>query len=198
MCVQKYSALHLQPFNWVTDWNMKHIKPFLFVLFLFYLCIDAQNLPHLAGKYVERQLCRDAILPMPAICEVPCPKDCVLSPWTAWSLCSHTCSGKNTEGKQTRARSILAYNAGEGRNSKQASWSKGSMLKLTWTFELLRNKKGISKTMNLTPTKLSTTISFRLHKPTVYWSNSTVLLVVLVSQCVLHISCASSPYIYHK
>ncbi|XP_053189729.1 thrombospondin type-1 domain-containing protein 7A [Scomber japonicus] len=66
------------------------------------------------GEYVERQLCRDAILPMPAICEVPCPKDCALSSWTPWSLCSHTCSGKNTEGKQTRARSILAYNAGEG------------------------------------------------------------------------------------
>lgn len=69
------------------------------------------------GEYVERQLCRDAILPMPAICEVPCPKDCALSPWTPWSMCSHTCSGKNTEGKQTRARSILAYNAGEGKNS---------------------------------------------------------------------------------
>ncbi|KAK2921481.1 thrombospondin type-1 domain-containing protein 7A [Channa argus] len=66
------------------------------------------------GEYVERQLCRDAILPMPAICEVPCPKDCALSPWSTWSLCSHTCSGKNTEGKQTRSRSILAYNAGEG------------------------------------------------------------------------------------
>ncbi|XP_069032136.1 thrombospondin type-1 domain-containing protein 7A [Embiotoca jacksoni] len=66
------------------------------------------------GEYVERQFCRDAILPMPTICEVPCPKDCALSPWTPWSLCSHTCSGKNTEGKQTRARSILAYNAGEG------------------------------------------------------------------------------------
>ncbi|XP_066531411.1 thrombospondin type-1 domain-containing protein 7A [Hoplias malabaricus] len=66
------------------------------------------------GEFVDRQLCRDAILPMPVLCEVPCPKDCVLSPWTSWSLCSHTCSGKNTEGKQTRARSILAYNAGEG------------------------------------------------------------------------------------
>lgn len=72
----------------------------------------------LPGEYVERQLCRDAILPMPAICEVPCPKDCALSPWTLWSLCSHTCSGKNTEGRQTRARSILAYNAGEGKNSE--------------------------------------------------------------------------------
>ncbi|KAI4789856.1 hypothetical protein KUCAC02_034988 [Chaenocephalus aceratus] len=73
------------------------------------------NTSHLAaGEFVERQLCRDAILPMPALCEVPCPKDCALSPWTSWTLCSNTCSGKNTEGKQTRARSILAYNAGEG------------------------------------------------------------------------------------
>uniref|UniRef100_A0A672MT39 Thrombospondin type-1 domain-containing protein 7A-like n=1 Tax=Sinocyclocheilus grahami TaxID=75366 RepID=A0A672MT39_SINGR len=67
------------------------------------------------GEYVDRQLCRDAILPMPMLCEVPCPKDCVLSPWTSWSLCSNTCSGKNSEGKQTRSRSILAYNAGDGR-----------------------------------------------------------------------------------
>uniref|UniRef100_A0A3Q2FT45 Thrombospondin, type I, domain containing 7Aa n=1 Tax=Cyprinodon variegatus TaxID=28743 RepID=A0A3Q2FT45_CYPVA len=66
------------------------------------------------GEKVEKQLCRDAILPMPTICEVPCPKDCALSPWTPWSFCSHTCSGKNTEGKQTRVRSILAHNAGEG------------------------------------------------------------------------------------
>uniref|UniRef100_A0A8C6PXE4 Thrombospondin type-1 domain-containing protein 7A n=1 Tax=Nothobranchius furzeri TaxID=105023 RepID=A0A8C6PXE4_NOTFU len=65
------------------------------------------------GENVEKQLCRDAILPMPSICEVPCPKDCALSTWTFWSLCSHTCSGKNTEGRQTRVRSILAYNAGE-------------------------------------------------------------------------------------
>lgn len=68
-----------------------------------------------AGLFVEKQLCRDAILPMPTLCEVPCPKDCALSPWTQWSPCSHTCSGKNAEGKQTRVRSILAYNAGEGK-----------------------------------------------------------------------------------
>uniref|UniRef100_A0A8C9T5G6 Thrombospondin type-1 domain-containing protein 7A n=1 Tax=Scleropages formosus TaxID=113540 RepID=A0A8C9T5G6_SCLFO len=69
------------------------------------------------GEPVDRQFCRDAILPMPVVCDVPCPKDCALSPWTPWSLCSHTCSGKTTEGRQTRARSILAYNAGEGGSS---------------------------------------------------------------------------------
>ncbi|KAK6491401.1 thrombospondin type-1 domain-containing protein 7A-like [Huso huso] len=65
------------------------------------------------GEEVDRQLCGDAIYPTPIVCEVPCPKDCVLSTWSKWSSCSHTCSGKTTEGKQTRARSILAY-AGEG------------------------------------------------------------------------------------
>ncbi|XP_061442295.1 thrombospondin type-1 domain-containing protein 7A isoform X3 [Rhineura floridana] len=65
------------------------------------------------GEEVDRQLCRDAIYPVPIVCEVPCPKDCVLSTWSGWSSCSHTCSGKTTEGKQMRARSILAY-AGEG------------------------------------------------------------------------------------
>ncbi|XP_026533553.1 thrombospondin type-1 domain-containing protein 7A isoform X1 [Notechis scutatus] len=65
------------------------------------------------GEEVDRQLCRDAIYPVPIVCEIPCPKDCVLSTWSGWSSCSHTCSGKTTEGKQMRTRSILAY-AGEG------------------------------------------------------------------------------------
>ncbi|XP_039592490.1 thrombospondin type-1 domain-containing protein 7A [Polypterus senegalus] len=65
------------------------------------------------GEDADRQLCRDAIYPIPIVCEVPCPKDCVLSAWSKWSSCSHTCSGKTTEGKQTRVRSILAY-SGEG------------------------------------------------------------------------------------
>ncbi|XP_068190028.1 thrombospondin type-1 domain-containing protein 7A [Antennarius striatus] len=82
-------------------------------------CGPGTQIPHVQcvtsdGVFVEKQLCQDAILPMPTICEVPCPKDCALSPWTPWSRCSHTCSGKNSEGKQIRARSILAYNAGEG------------------------------------------------------------------------------------
>ncbi|KAB0405374.1 hypothetical protein E2I00_009163 [Balaenoptera physalus] len=66
------------------------------------------------GEEVDRQLCRDAIFPIPVACDAPCPKDCVLSMWSAWSSCSHTCSGKTTEGKQIRARSILAYAGEEG------------------------------------------------------------------------------------
>ncbi|XP_016094391.1 thrombospondin type-1 domain-containing protein 7A-like [Sinocyclocheilus grahami] len=82
------------------------------------------------GEYVDRQLCRDAILPMPMLCEVPCPKDCVLSPWTSWSLCSNTCSGKNSEGKQTRSRSILAYNAGDGGAVKKKQSRKRIIIQL--------------------------------------------------------------------
>ncbi|ELK12543.1 Thrombospondin type-1 domain-containing protein 7A [Pteropus alecto] len=66
------------------------------------------------GEEVDRQLCRDAIFPIPVACYAPCPRDCVLSMWSAWSSCSHTCSGKTTEGKQIRARSILAYASEEG------------------------------------------------------------------------------------
>ncbi|XP_038626243.1 thrombospondin type-1 domain-containing protein 7A [Tachyglossus aculeatus] len=66
------------------------------------------------GAEVDRQLCRDAIYPTPVVCDVPCPKDCVLSAWSHWSSCSHTCSGKTTEGRQMRSRSILAYPGDEG------------------------------------------------------------------------------------
>lgn len=108
---------------------------------------------------MERQLCRDAILPMPAICEVPCPKDCALSPWTPWSLCSHTCSGKNTEGRQTRARSILAYNAGEGRSSfikrtKQHEMIGGSSRRVVWRIRSVRvhcSGSGSSSVVQVSP-----------------------------------------------
>lgn len=71
------------------------------------------------GEEVDRQLCRDAIFPIPVACYAPCPKDCVLSMWSLWSSCSHTCSGKTTEGKQIRARSILAYAGEEGKAGPQ-------------------------------------------------------------------------------
>ncbi|XP_028835225.1 thrombospondin, type I, domain containing 7Ab isoform X4 [Denticeps clupeoides] len=71
------------------------------------LCINSD------GETVDKKLCRDTLLPLPAACEVPCPRDCTISPWTAWTSCSQTCSSKTVEGKQMRTRSILAYNAGE-------------------------------------------------------------------------------------
>ncbi|XP_076158659.1 thrombospondin type-1 domain-containing protein 7B [Alosa pseudoharengus] len=41
-------------------------------------------------------------------CEIPCASDCVLSNWSPWSHCSLSCSGKHSEGKQHRTRSVLA------------------------------------------------------------------------------------------
>ncbi|XP_064856159.1 thrombospondin type-1 domain-containing protein 7A-like [Oncorhynchus nerka] len=66
------------------------------------------------GDMVDKELCGGASTPEPIACDVPCPKNCVLSDWTSWSSCSQTCSSKTIEGKQLRTRSILAYNAGEG------------------------------------------------------------------------------------
>ncbi|CAL9706389.1 unnamed protein product [Knipowitschia caucasica] len=65
------------------------------------------------GSEVDRGLCSSSPPPAPERCEVPCPRDCVLSDWTPWTSCSQTCSSKTIEGKQMRTRSILAYNAGE-------------------------------------------------------------------------------------
>ncbi|TRY88052.1 hypothetical protein DNTS_000037 [Danionella cerebrum] len=42
-------------------------------------------------------------------CERPCPEDCVLGDWTSWTLCSHSCSSKHQEGKQSRSRLVLAF-----------------------------------------------------------------------------------------
>ncbi|OCT61032.1 thrombospondin type-1 domain-containing protein 7B isoform X2 [Xenopus laevis] len=64
------------------------------------------------GKMVSDELCVDNP-PVQLVCKVPCSQDCVISEWSDWSPCSHSCSAKNTEGKQSRIRSILA-NPGEG------------------------------------------------------------------------------------
>ncbi|XP_017308235.1 thrombospondin type-1 domain-containing protein 7A [Ictalurus punctatus] len=74
-------------------------------------CVDTD------GNEVNKELCDEASLPGPVSCVVPCPNDCVLSPWTSWSTCSQTCSSKSAEGKQTRTRAILAYSAREGSSS---------------------------------------------------------------------------------
>uniref|UniRef100_A0A8C9U5U9 Thrombospondin type-1 domain-containing protein 7A n=1 Tax=Scleropages formosus TaxID=113540 RepID=A0A8C9U5U9_SCLFO len=59
-------------------------------------CVDAHG-----------ELCPDAP-PTTMPCEVPCPGDCVVGSWAAWSPCSHSCSGKNSEGRQSRTLAILA------------------------------------------------------------------------------------------
>ncbi|XP_028628963.1 thrombospondin type-1 domain-containing protein 7B [Grammomys surdaster] len=65
------------------------------------------------GEEVSGGLCPVPPPPERMACEIPCRMDCVVSEWTMWSSCSQSCSNKNSDGKQTRSRSILAL-AGEG------------------------------------------------------------------------------------
>nr|XP_015213731.1 PREDICTED: thrombospondin type-1 domain-containing protein 7B isoform X1 [Lepisosteus oculatus]XP_015213732.1 PREDICTED: thrombospondin type-1 domain-containing protein 7B isoform X1 [Lepisosteus oculatus] len=72
------------------------------------LCQDSQ------GEAVPSEQCLDVPPPSQLPCEVPCPSDCVLSSWSAWSACSHSCSSKSTEGRQSRTRTVLALPGPEG------------------------------------------------------------------------------------
>ncbi|MBN3300954.1 THS7B protein, partial [Amia calva] len=67
------------------------------------------------GEAVSNELCIDDPPPSQLPCEVSCSSDCVLSSWSAWSPCSHSCSSKNAEGKQSRTRDILALPGEEGK-----------------------------------------------------------------------------------
>uniref|UniRef100_A0A803TL68 Thrombospondin type-1 domain-containing protein 7A n=1 Tax=Anolis carolinensis TaxID=28377 RepID=A0A803TL68_ANOCA len=66
------------------------------------------------GEDVSEDLCEDPPSTSKMVtCEVPCAMDCVVAEWSQWSSCSHSCSSKNSEGRQIRTRSILAL-PGEG------------------------------------------------------------------------------------
>ncbi|NXQ22466.1 THS7B protein, partial [Peucedramus taeniatus] len=67
------------------------------------------------GEEVPHHLCSELPRPEVVACEVPCARDCVLSEWSLWSPCSHSCSSKNAEGTQSRSRSILALPAEGGK-----------------------------------------------------------------------------------
>ncbi|KAL7991740.1 hypothetical protein Chor_015996 [Crotalus horridus] len=43
--------------------------------------------------------------------------DCVVTEWSQWSPCSHSCSNKNSEGRQSRTTSVLALPGEELFNS---------------------------------------------------------------------------------
>uniref|UniRef100_A0A803WA16 Thrombospondin type-1 domain-containing protein 7A n=1 Tax=Ficedula albicollis TaxID=59894 RepID=A0A803WA16_FICAL len=67
------------------------------------------------GEEVPHHLCSELPHPEVVACEVPCARDCVVSEWSPWSPCSHSCSSRNAEGTQSRSRSILALPAEGGK-----------------------------------------------------------------------------------
>ncbi|XP_041329117.1 thrombospondin type-1 domain-containing protein 7B [Pyrgilauda ruficollis] len=67
------------------------------------------------GEEVPHHFCSELPRPEVVTCEVPCARDCVLSEWSPWSPCSHSCSSKNAEGTQSRSRSIVALPAEGGK-----------------------------------------------------------------------------------
>uniref|UniRef100_A0A3B1IIX4 Thrombospondin type-1 domain-containing protein 7A n=1 Tax=Astyanax mexicanus TaxID=7994 RepID=A0A3B1IIX4_ASTMX len=73
-------------------------------------CVNSQ------GESVEAELCEDPPPPAKLACEMACPGDCVVSSWSDWSSCSQSCTSKNSEGRQSRMRTILAL-PGEGGKS---------------------------------------------------------------------------------
>ncbi|XP_064167589.1 thrombospondin type-1 domain-containing protein 7B isoform X1 [Anguilla rostrata] len=72
------------------------------------LCTDAR------GEVVNSELCTEAPPPTQVSCRLSCPRDCVVSSWSDWSPCSHSCTTKNSEGRQSRTRTILALPGGGG------------------------------------------------------------------------------------
>ncbi|CAL8267595.1 unnamed protein product [Lota lota] len=72
-------------------------------------CADTQ------GKEVPDTQCAGEPPPASLPCEVACPGDCVVGPWSTWSTCSHTCGPRRPDGRQSRTRSVLALPGKGGR-----------------------------------------------------------------------------------
>nr|XP_023677065.1 thrombospondin type-1 domain-containing protein 7B-like isoform X1 [Paramormyrops kingsleyae] len=74
-----------------------------------FICVTAQD------SAVPSERCLEDAPPLVLPCEVSCPGDCVVSSWSAWSTCSHSCSSKNADGRQSRYRTVLALPGDGGR-----------------------------------------------------------------------------------
>uniref|UniRef100_A0AAQ6I9L7 Thrombospondin type-1 domain-containing protein 7A n=1 Tax=Anabas testudineus TaxID=64144 RepID=A0AAQ6I9L7_ANATE len=67
------------------------------------------------GAFVPITHCVDDPPPTEVSCEVACPADCVVGPWSSWSPCSHSCATKTAEGRQSRTRIVLAIPGKDGK-----------------------------------------------------------------------------------
>ncbi|KAG7276413.1 hypothetical protein CRUP_007473 [Coryphaenoides rupestris] len=68
-----------------------------------------------AGKEVPDSQCAGKAPPPTLACEVACPGDCVVGPWSSWSPCSQACGPAHPDGQQSRSRSLLALPGKGGR-----------------------------------------------------------------------------------
>ena len=93
--------------------RMLSFNPFLKNDFSVRLTLTPHLLVLCTGEPVEAELCEEDPPPSEVSCEMACPGDCVVSSWSDWSSCSHSCTNKNAEGRQSRMRTILAL-PGEG------------------------------------------------------------------------------------
>jgi len=66
-------------------------------------------------------------------CTVPCPGDCLLSDWSAWSSCSQTCSSPRaaaaSAGYRTRFRQVLAVQTDPGNANPRHGTIRRDMLR---------------------------------------------------------------------
>ncbi|XP_068083868.1 thrombospondin type-1 domain-containing protein 7B [Anabrus simplex] len=64
----------------------------------------------LYGVIVDDSMClrRQVKPPGDEPCLLPCPYDCVLSPWSSWSPCSHSCSSPRQVALRQRNRTVIA------------------------------------------------------------------------------------------
>lgn len=72
-----------------------------------------------SGEVVPTASCEGDPPPSEVACDLACAADCVVSCWSHWSPCSHSCATKNSEGRQSRKRTVLAL-PGKGK-----TWSRG-------------------------------------------------------------------------
>ncbi|XP_014851900.1 PREDICTED: thrombospondin type-1 domain-containing protein 7B isoform X1 [Poecilia mexicana] len=77
-------------------------------------CVDAE------GGDVPDSHCVEEPPPTEEACDVACSADCVVGSWSSWSSCSHSCTTKTTEGKQSRSRTVLAIPGKDGKTCPAA------------------------------------------------------------------------------